>query len=230
MMRRLSLASPLGLAASCFGRDPRSGPTPVYLTQWEGWDRGREQRNDPYDIVIDGQGNAYVAARSIIACRSSQTTARIYCSGEPRPCDGRSTRIFTLDLDSQGNVYVSDNANHRVQKFTLDRDLVFSSGEPRGGGGTVPVPARIAIDGRKQCTWRIASTTAYRNSRRRAVSSDSGAHRGLPLENFSFPRALEATPGGTVYVGDDLNHVQVFDSTGTYQSPSEATAPAMAVL
>ena len=56
MIRRSLLTFALVLLAS-----PARSQAPVFLTQWGGLGSGQGQLKDPYDIVIDAQGNAYVA-------------------------------------------------------------------------------------------------------------------------------------------------------------------------
>ena len=49
-------------------------------------------------------------------------------------------------MDSEGNIYVSDINNHRVQKFTGDGKFITKWGSEGSGDGQFLLPLGIGID------------------------------------------------------------------------------------
>ncbi|MGA7370618.1 MAG: 6-bladed beta-propeller [Nitrososphaeraceae archaeon] len=61
---------------------------------------------------------------------------------EPGQFDGPAVVAF----DSDGNVYVTDSGNQRVQKFTTDGSFITQWGEEGEDDGQFSTPEGLAID------------------------------------------------------------------------------------
>ena len=72
---------------------------------------------------------------------------------------GQFYKPFDMSLDSQGNVYVADSGNHRIQKFSPDGEFLASYGEKGQGPGEFQIMGGIAVDnqGRMYVTDRSTS-------------------------------------------------------------------------
>jgi len=60
---------------------------------------------------------------------------------------GKFYKPFDMSLDSNGNVYVTDLGNHRIQKFSLDGEFLSSYGVKGQGPGEFQIMGGIAVDG-----------------------------------------------------------------------------------
>jgi len=60
--------------------------------------------------------------------------------------DGEFTIPYSVDVDSQGNVWVADRGNHRVQKFDTNGTFVKSWGALGKGDGQFDLPVSIIMD------------------------------------------------------------------------------------
>lgn len=162
--------------------------------------------------------------------------------GEP----GDLTNPTGLAVDRQGNVYVADTLNHRIQVFDVDGNLVRSIGslgsernqfhEPRGiaidGEGNIYIAdtwnarvVKLAPDGTWLATWGTGAETL--DGRR--FTDTGGSVEGNAANPLSFygPRGIAVDTRGNVYVADTGNkRIVVTDSNGEflYQFGSAGTA------
>jgi sugar lactone lactonase YvrE len=51
-----------------------------------------------------------------------------------------------IDLDAQGDVYIADWRNDRIQKFTPDGDFLMAFGSSGSGEGEFNRPSSVAVD------------------------------------------------------------------------------------
>jgi DNA-binding beta-propeller fold protein YncE len=56
------------------------------------------------------------------------------------------SRPASIDLDQQGNVYVADTDNNRIQVFSSNGTLISKWGKYGAGNGTFRSPEGIAVD------------------------------------------------------------------------------------
>ncbi|MBD0256708.1 MAG: hypothetical protein ICV83_13400, partial [Cytophagales bacterium] len=122
-----------------------------------------------------------------------------------------------LAVDAQGNLYVSEGGNHRVQKFSATGTSVASLGTPGNGNGQFNTPAGIALDA--QGNLLVADGGNQRVQRFNAsggfltVVGGTGAADG----QFNNPAGVAVDAQGNVYVTDQANHrVQKFSANGKF--------------
>jgi sugar lactone lactonase YvrE len=125
-------------------------PEGALLGQWGAHGTGPEQFDEPAGITVDRDGNVYVA--DVFNFRVAKLSAAGALLDQWRHCeDGPDCRIPNagsgpgefrdqrgLALDGQGNMYVADAGNDRVQR----RIVVEVPNPPAGASG-----ASVAIDG-----------------------------------------------------------------------------------
>ena len=124
---------------------------------------------------------------------------------------------YGIAVDATGNVFVTDKANDRVQKFDANGNFLIQWGGNGSGDGQFDSPDSVAVD---------SSGNVY--------VTDYGQHRVQKFDNngtyvmqwgssgsgdgqFSSPSGIDVDVMGNVYVVDEGNNrVQKFDSGGTY--------------
>ena len=76
----------------------------------------------PSDVVLDGNGYLFVVdncMNSIIGGGPDGYRCIVGCSSSPGSASDELSYPFHLNFDRDGNIYVSDGANYRIQKFWL---------------------------------------------------------------------------------------------------------------
>ncbi|HXI17532.1 MAG TPA: SMP-30/gluconolactonase/LRE family protein, partial [Chloroflexota bacterium] len=127
-------------------------------------------------------------------------------------------------LDTQGNVYVADTLNHRIQKFSRTGQPIGSWGTEGTGDGQFKEPMGVAVD--RDGNVYVADTWNHRvqklDANGRFVAKWGGG------TEFWGPRAVAIDGQGNVYVTDTGNkRIRKFDSSGRVlgQYGSEGSGP-----
>ncbi|KZE78593.1 hypothetical protein AV654_02245 [Paenibacillus elgii] len=213
---------------------------------WSEWKRsgggagsGPGEFNYPSGVAVDGDGNVYVADSN--NNRIQKLTAATGVWSEWKRSDGKSGSGLGefnyptgVAVDRNGNVYVADMKNHRIQKLTVATG-VWSEWKKSGGGegnglGEFAEPYHLAVDGdgnvyvadsnNDRIQKLMASTGKWREWKRRGGGTGGG------LGEFYSPLGVAVDSNGHVYVSDSDNHrVQKLEGQNTPpDAPTNVTA------
>jgi DNA-binding beta-propeller fold protein YncE len=179
----------------------------------------------PADLATDAQGNLYVldAGHDRIQffdpdghfVKMWGTTGK--GPGEFNFLRSNGDKIGALTLDSQGNVYIADNANQRIQKFDHEGKFLMEWGSYGTENSQFLSPVGIAVDQQ----GNIYVIDDSRDDIQKFDSTGSfllkwGSH-GSSDGQFNYTGQLAVDLKGNIYVADFANHrVQKFDSQGTF--------------
>jgi hypothetical protein len=101
---------------------------------------------------------------------------------------GQFYKPFDISLDSNGNVYVPDSGNHRIQKFSPDGEFLASYGRKGQGPGEFQIMGGMAIDNEGQMYVTDRST-----SRLKVLSSHGDELKNLSTLKITGEIALLST-------------------------------------
>jgi DNA-binding beta-propeller fold protein YncE len=126
-----------------------------------------------------------------------------------------------MRVDPDGNVWVTDNGDHQVMKFTRDGKLLLTlgvKGKPGTDSKTFNRPTDIAFAGNGD----FYVSDGYGNSRVVKFNSrgeyllDWG-RKGTGTGEFNTPHSIGVDAKGRVYVSDrENNRIQIFDGNGKF--------------
>jgi hypothetical protein len=192
----------------------------------EGTGTAAKFRN-PTGVVVDASGNVFVAdkdnhrIRKIISASGEVTT---FAGSTEGSADGNGTaaqfkKPFDAVFDANGNMYVTDESDHRIRKITPAGAVTTFAGSSYGfqdgPGNTAQFQfiKGIAIDGngnlyvadenshriRKITPAGVVSTLAGTGSEGSTDGEGSAAE-------FRYPTGVAVDASGNVYVADKDNH------------------------
>src|SRR5918992_1028455 len=184
-----------------------------FITMWGSQGSGEGQFVHPHDIVIDSSGVIYVTdvlkeVSDVARIQKFDSNGKfITMWGSAGTGEGQFIDHHGIDVDSSGNVYVSDTNNHRIQKFTSDGKFITMWGSKGAGKGEFNRPHTLAVD---------SSDNVYvadgRNDRVQKFDSNGKfitmwGSEGTGEGRFVHHHGIEVDPSGNnVYVSDQDSH------------------------
>ena len=128
---------------------------------------------------------------------------------------GEFAHPFDVAVDREGFVYVTDTANHRVQKFTADGSFLLQWGARGTEPGQFVKPVGIAIGPDSSIyVSDFFSESIQKFTPKGTFLLRWGKHGNQPGE-FDSPSGLAVSPDASVYVVDEYNfRVQKFTAEG----------------
>jgi len=131
---------------------------------------------------------------------------------------GHFFQLESLSVDNEGNVYVTDSGNARIQKFTSDGQFLETWGVSGIDNGEFKKPTGIAtyennvyvVDSEQARIQVFDSTGKFLQS-----WGKFGSEQG----EFFYPQGISISNDGVVYVADTKNHrIQQFTTDGEFLS------------
>jgi hypothetical protein len=143
--------------------------------------------------------------------------------GTPGSGAGQFDRPLFVAVDDVGSVYVTDNGNHRVQKFDANGNHIGGWGSYGPADGQFNAPRGIAFfDGNEADPANYVYVVDSLNHRVQKFSTTGAlitkwGTMGTGDGEFMVPSGIAVGPSGAVYVGDMSHHrIQKFSPTGAF--------------
>ena len=136
--------------------------------------------------------------------------------GQYGPNDGQFNMLTGAAVDGAGNIYVTDSANNRVQKFSSAGVFLAQWGGYGTADGQMSFPVPIAVDAAGNVY--VGDTYNYRIqkfSSTGAFLGKWGSYGTADGQLMGFPTAIAVDAAGNVYVAE-LGRIQKFSSTGAF--------------
>ncbi len=171
----------------------------------------------PASPVITSPANSTITSDNTPTINGTVAANLLTKFGSQGSAGGQFNRPFDIAFDSIGNLYITDQQNHRIQKFDANLNFITTWGSFGTGNGQFDQPTGIAIDPADDSVY----VTEEGNHRVQKFSSSGtfitkwGAP-GSADGQFLFPVGIAVDSGGDVYVVDSNHRVQKFDSNGAF--------------
>jgi uncharacterized protein (TIGR03663 family) len=196
-------------------------PDGKFVRTWGTKGKDPGQFNEPWGVAVSPQGTVYVADtwnHRVQEFTSDGKFVRAWGSdpvGEPQSGDGEFFGPRAIALDGDGNVYVTDTGNKRIEKFTADGAFVSSIGGPGSGAGFFNEPVGLAFDQ----TGNLFVADAW-NQRVQKFGPDLKPISSFPVAAWDSQSVVDkpyltVDGAGNVYVSDPQNgRVIEFNAAG----------------
>jgi hypothetical protein len=141
--------------------------------------------------------------------------------GGPGSANGQFANPEGIAVDRDGNVYVADGINYRVQKFRSDSTFVTSWN--RVGNGFLGYPHGVTVDDTNNVYVSDAEGHVHKFNADGQWQATVGS-LGTGIGDLKRPEGMDVTPDGKLYVADAENsRIQVF-------GPLSFTAPIATIV
>ncbi|PLX88211.1 MAG: hypothetical protein C0614_02650 [Desulfuromonas sp.] len=185
------------------------GPDEVYQRTIELPEIGR-----PTSIALDSAHGRIMVADTSLHQLVVVTTEGIVIGTIGERGNGPSQFNYPtdVDVDEQGNVYVLDTLNARVQMFNPELEFVREFGERGTAAGSFRVPKMLAVDpfGHIYVTEALDHKIVIFNREGDfllRVGGKSMVTNGVSPGGFYLPRGIDVDQNGTIWVVDSLNRM-----------------------
>jgi len=195
--------------------------------EWGSYGSGDGEFKSPRGIAVDSSGNVFVVDTENFRVQKFDSWGNFlgkwgsYGSGDGQFAGGgygAGPGPIGIGVNSQGNVFVTDTENHRIQRFNSEGKFLGKWGSYGTADGKFSCPHGIAVD--KSGNIFVADT---RNHRIQWFDSSGAFMRkwgtyGSGNGEFMYPRGIAVDSLGGVFVADTANtRVERFDSLGNFK-------------
>ena len=174
----------------------------------------------PRDVAVNQRGRIIVGESGTNNCVSifNSKGQTLHSFGSQGSIQGQFDKIRGVAVDDDGNIYVADGYNHRIQKFTPGGNFITAVGRKGNDMLQFNVPKCCAVHPLNKKIY-IAD---YNNGRIQILNPDltfssSFGSCGCGSGEFNCPSDVAFDSTGNVYVADLYNdRIQVFTSEGEF--------------
>ena len=220
-----TVAAALAASASAGAAGPA---LPSFLTAWGTAGTGDGAFKLANGIAVDDRGDVYVADTDNNRIQEFSFDGRFVArlgrnggDGSAGSGPGELARPFGVAVDGWGNVYVADNVNDRVVKYSSRGRFVAAWGSTGAGAGQLDDPRGLGVGPNGHLyvadhgNNRIVEFTSAGGFVRMWGRNGGDGSAGSAPGELNQPRGVGFDRAGNVYVAEKLNHrIQKFTADG----------------
>ena len=163
----------------------------------------------PAAVSVATLGPYGAVARSLTPGASSVATANLdwrILVGAKGSALGQVTGPMGLAFDAQGNLYVADRGNNRIEKFSPDGKAIAAWGTKGIGPGQFDAPVDVAVDRQGNIFVLDSQNDRIQKLTPEGKSVGQWGAKGNGPGEFDAPRGIALDAAGNIYVADSGNN------------------------
>ena len=177
----------------------------------------RRVTNQPVDVAIGGDGRIYVLLRAGLIRSLTLDDGDLGTIGGGGTDDGKFTWPVSLIIDGEENLYVSDEALHRITKLSKDGEFLDKWGEQGDGDGQLNRPSGMAFDAEENIYVSDALNHRVQKFTKDGKFLMKWGEHGVGEGQLDMPWGITVDEMGDVYVVDWRNdRIQKFTADGEF--------------
>ena len=183
----------------------------------------RRVTNFPTDIAFGEKGLLYVLLRSEGAASvriwsldvMDELSDDLKGFGTYGSDDGQLQWPVNILTDNSGDIFISDEANHRITKFNQKGEFISKFGTHGDGKGEFDGPSGFALDINDNFVICDSKNNRVQRYTKNGEYINSFGSYGSEPGQFNLPWGLDSDEKGDIYVSDwGNNRVQIFTADG----------------
>ena len=177
----------------------------------------RRVTNQPMDVAIGGDGRIYVLLRAGLIRSLTLDDGDLGTIGGGGTDDGKFTWPVSLIIDGEENLYVSDEALHRITKLSKDGEFLDKWGAQGDGDGQLNRPSGMAFDAEENIYVSDALNHRVQKFTKDGKFLMKWGEHGAGEGQLDMPWGITVDELGDVYVVDWRNdRIQKFTADGEF--------------
>ena len=177
----------------------------------------RRVTNQPMDVAIGGDGRIYVLLRAGLIRSLTLDDGDLGTIGGGGTDDGKFTWPVSLIIDGEENLYVSDEALHRITKLSKNGEFLDKWGEQGDGDGQLNRPSGMAFDAEENIYVSDALNHRVQKFTKDGKFLMKWGEHGAGEGQLDMPWGITVDELGDVYVVDWRNdRIQKFTADGEF--------------
>ncbi len=144
---------------------------------------------------------------------------RIYANsfGSQGSANGQLSSPNDLALDAEGNIWVADKANNRIEKFSPGGGYLSKFGSSGTGNGQLNAPTALVVDAEGNIWVADHGNNRIQKFNAKGEYLSKFGSTGTSNGQFSGPEGIAIDSEGNVWASDKTR-VQEFSSAGTFKA------------
>jgi DNA-binding beta-propeller fold protein YncE len=202
---------PDGTVAMLLGRKPESVDVPSSNASAKNGGAGAQSDvfDNPADVAFDSRGNIFVADGLVNArvAKFTRDGAFVKSWGQKGAAEGQFNMPHGIQVDADGNVYVSDRGNKRIEVFDNDGNFkraITGVGDPEAICITPSGHPYLFVSDTNPYNDLDHGGEIYKLELNGTVVGQFG-HAGKQLKEFGTATAIDCRGGNTLYVAEAGN-------------------------
>ncbi len=133
--------------------------------------------------------------------------------------DGQFSSPWRIAVDANSNIYVADQINNRIQKFSSSGQFLTKWGTKGSEDGQFFYPWGVAVDANGNVYVADSNNHRVQKFNNNGQFVTKWGTEGVENGQFSFPMSIVADIDGNIYVADSGNYrIQKFSSNGQFMT------------